>query len=197
MLSCLYERSVVCPMSTTFVHRRQLFLCMVDGCYPASWRKPGLVLPGQLSSLMFSLWVWMSAWSATVPSKSFRLRGVIEREYHGCGGNWWGNADGWGGRIVILCLCTGSCGESGRGYGVVAGFWIPAGGVRRVVCYRPISLRARWVLKESHRSVFAILVAPHLRSMVMARFLKVAMTRGAVPVLICERSSRKVSSRIQ
>jgi hypothetical protein len=88
-------------------------------------------------------------------------------------------------------------------WGVRTGVWCRSGildsrwGVRNVVYYRPISLRARWVLKESHRSVFAILVAPHLRSIVMARFLKVAMTRGAVPVLICERSSRKVSSRIQ
>jgi hypothetical protein len=70
-------------------------------------------------------------------------------------------------------------------------------GVREVLSYNPISLRARWVLKENHRRVLAILVAPHLRSMVMTRFLRAAMTRGAVPVLICERSSRKVSSRTQ
>jgi len=70
-------------------------------------------------------------------------------------------------------------------------------GARYVFSYRPISLRARWVFKENQRRVLAILVAPHLRSMVITRFLRVAMTRGAVPVLICERSSRKVSSRTQ
>ena len=32
----------------------------------------------------------------TVPSTSFRLRCVIEREYHICGGKWWGSADGSG-----------------------------------------------------------------------------------------------------
>ncbi len=70
-------------------------------------------------------------------------------------------------------------------------------GARYVFSYRPISLRARWVFKENQRRVLAILVAPHLRSIVITRFLRVAMTRGAVPVLICERSSRKVSSRTQ
>jgi len=81
---------------------------------------------------------------------------------------------------------------------------VPAGvilvtsrGARHVLFYRPISLRARWLLKENQRIVLAILVAPHLWSIVMTRFLRVAMTRGAVPVLICERSSRKVSSRTQ
>jgi len=31
----------------------------------------------------------------------------------------------------------------------------------------------------------------------MTRFLRVAMTRGEVPVLICERSSRKVSYPVE
>ncbi len=44
---------------------------------------------------------------------------------------------------------------------------------------------------------FAMLVAPDLRNIVIARFLRVAITRGAFPVLICERSSPKVSSRTQ
>jgi len=63
--------------------------------------------------------------------------------------------------------------------------------------YRPISVRAVWLFQESCRIAFAMFVAPDLRNIVMARFLSEARTRGAFPVLICERSSPKVSSRTQ
>lgn len=77
-------------------------------------------------------------------------------------------------------------------------FWVIGWGETLAsLVYRPISLRTRWVLKENQRSVLAILVVPHRRNIVIARFLKVAMTRGAFPVRIWERSSRKVSSRNQ
>lgn len=63
--------------------------------------------------------------------------------------------------------------------------------------YRPISESTAWLFQASSRMALAILVAPDLRNIVMARFLSVAITRGALPVLICERSSPKVSSRTQ
>lgn len=52
------------------------------------------------------------------------------------------------------------------------------------VLYRPMSPRAKWVLNAEPLRVLAMFVAPHLRKILMTRFLREAMTRGPIPVLI-------------
>ena len=93
-----------------------------------------------------------------------------------------GDASSSGGNRSFLYLKPVFWGDfrqrySGGGYRAVSGRG-------RSICYRPISRSARWVLNANHLRVLATLVAPHLRRMLMARFLRDAMTRGPVPVLI-------------
>jgi len=103
-----------------------------------------------------------------------------------------------GGDRSVLCLTLCLLGGFRAEVCLPVAFQPPLGGICwRGLNYRPISLRARWLFKVSQRIVLAMLRDPHLRSIVIARFLKVAITRGAFPVLICERSSPKVSSLTQ
>jgi hypothetical protein len=56
-----------------------------------------------------------------------------------------------------------------------------SGGARQLLSYSPITVRALLIEKDNSRIALAILVAPHLRRIVMTRFFRVAITRGALP----------------